>query len=158
MSLLAVRPAALARLARTPFAAVTTNRSASSFGNKPAAGAAKKKGSSNAIGGDSRYPLLKEYLYASHAEVDGVAEVDADVHATIERAWSVAQRDLAAQRHADLAAKYRRLREAMVTLEQVDPDRFATAMDREGEDQYFPRLLKAPTETPAKTGWDYRRG
>ncbi|KAI9179404.1 hypothetical protein H9P43_004723 [Blastocladiella emersonii ATCC 22665] len=150
-------PLTLASRAMRPAAALLRMAAPTPAGRAAAAnaGASKKKGST-AIGGDSRYPLLKEYLIAPHAAPAAPSEADADEHAVIERAWKLAESQRLAALEKDRAAKYARLREAMLELEKADPVRFAAALEKDGEDMYFPRLLKAPTETPAKSGWDYR--
>ncbi|ORZ41505.1 hypothetical protein BCR44DRAFT_44665 [Catenaria anguillulae PL171] len=131
-------------------------RAAPGAGAPSTSRSAAKKGST-AIGGDSRYPLLKEYLLAPHSTPAAPpTEAQVDQHDLIERAWRVSVRQEQEALHKDRVAKYNRMREAMLELEKVDAKRFETALSKEGEDMYFPRLLKAPTETPGKPAWDYR--
>jgi hypothetical protein len=115
---------------------------------------AQKKGKAEtSIGGDSRYQLLQNYLFSGHAQSSPPTESDVDMHETVERAWKLhcEQRDQAHQKQ--LKIKYQRMREAMLELEKLDPELFAIALSKEGEEMYFPRLFKAPTDTLPKTGW-----
>ncbi|KAI9223160.1 hypothetical protein BC828DRAFT_376657, partial [Blastocladiella britannica] len=132
-------------------------RAAPTPAGRAASAANSKKKATTAIGGDSRYPLLKDYLLAPHSSpATAVTDASATQHATIERAWAVANTARTAELAADRSAKYARVRAAMLALEAIDPSKLEMALGKEGEDMYFPRLMKAPTLTPGKPAWDYR--
>ncbi|KAL7753419.1 hypothetical protein RI367_001194 [Sorochytrium milnesiophthora] len=137
--------------------AAPNKRNAAQAKMTPAAMQAKKKGKS-AIGGDTRYPPIKDMLYADMKQPSPPTEEEIDMHNTIEHAWKLHTTEKRRLHMLDLQHKYRRMRDAMVDLETSDPERFRIAMDRDAFDErelYFPRLLKAPTLTPSKSGWNY---
>ncbi|KAI9146144.1 hypothetical protein BKA69DRAFT_1047621 [Paraphysoderma sedebokerense] len=123
-----------------------------------AAQPAKKKGKATHVGGDSRYVLIKQVLYdSSIKQVPSPSEDQVDQHTVISKAWGILRNEENLRREADMKKKYERMREAMLDLEKSYPELFEKAMEKDSVDEslYFPRLMKAPTETPATQLWNY---
>ena len=102
-------------------------------------------------------------------------------HDTIERAWLLHERHMRWKREEDAERKFRCMEKAMAELERLDPMLFKEAARLEDprsrshsdiETQktlrgaarkalesrmsgLFPRELRLPTDTPARSGWDY---
>jgi large subunit ribosomal protein L40 len=102
-------------------------------------------------------------------------------HETIERAWLLYQRHQRWKREEELARKYQCMKRAMDELQKIDPHLFKEANRLEDPRQrggaeielaktlrgvekkalesrlpgLFPRELRVPTDTPARSGWNY---
>ncbi|KAJ1499133.1 hypothetical protein HMI54_012070 [Coelomomyces lativittatus] len=96
---------------------------------------------------------LANYLYADPPEPTPITLLDWQVHETIEHAWQVYCKKKETAMNELLKNQYIRMREAMLELEKNYPEKFKVAMEKEGEELYFHRMLKAPTFTPGRTVW-----
>ncbi|KAI0068029.1 hypothetical protein BV25DRAFT_1904517 [Artomyces pyxidatus] len=102
-------------------------------------------------------------------------------HETIERAWLLHLRHVRKKREAELARKYECMKQAMEELEKIDTHLFREANRKDdprirtqaevelaktlrGVEKkalesrppgLFPRELRAPTDTPSRSGWKY---
>jgi large subunit ribosomal protein L40 len=110
-----------------------------------------------------------------------IAVPSKQAHETIERAWLLYQRHERWKREEELARKYQCMTRAMDELEKIDPHLFKEANRSEDPRQrgiaetvsgktlrgvekkalesrlpgLFPRELRVPTDTPARSGWNY---
>jgi large subunit ribosomal protein L40 len=148
-------------------------------------------------GSDPKREILRRVLYPGNVRLRGASPTGAwrpdvgralqraipsvQAHETIERAWLLHQRHVRKARDAELARKFERMREAMDTLLELDPELYKAAnrMDdprvRTQQEQQltktlkgserramegrirglFPRDLRPPTDTPPRDGWKY---
>jgi len=145
---------------------------------------------------DMRIHNMREHLFGSEKDpAKGRQALDAkraaalaevvpsrEAHETIERAWSLFRRRIRESRKAALDARISSLRQALVALEQADPNLFeqatlkptcsetlpavrkgnksAKAVSESGRiPGLFPRQLRVPTETPRTSLWngDWKR-
>lgn len=105
----------------------------------------------------------------------------AEAHETIERAWLLHQRHIRKRREEERERKFARMKTAMDALHELDPALYREAKKQDdprkrSEEEIeksktmraaerraaearirglFPRELRAPTETPSKSGWNY---
>lgn len=75
-------------------------------------------------------------------------------HETIQHCWSTYQKEIREKRNEQLKLQYQSIKNAMDTLEQLNPKIFEAA-NAPQDGKRFPMELKVPTEFPPNKLWNY---
>ncbi|RKP25826.1 hypothetical protein SYNPS1DRAFT_4144, partial [Syncephalis pseudoplumigaleata] len=104
--------------------------------------------------GDSRNQLLKQMLFETPARQPTITPEDEAREEVIERAWAQEQERYLARQHRAFEVLRERMAEAHDELKRISPYLYRGATNLE-HGLVFPRQMRAPTHTPATTGWNY---
>jgi hypothetical protein len=152
LSTAACRPTALLGV---PSRGYAIKKSSAAIAAAAALAASKaKKGIEASLGGDQRNQLLKQMLFETPVRQQTTTAEEEAREEIIERAWLQEQERYLAQQHRALERQRLRMAEAHDELKRTSMYLYRGATNFE-HGLVFPRQMRAPTDTPATTGWNY---
>ncbi|KAI9598343.1 hypothetical protein BDF19DRAFT_432195 [Syncephalis fuscata] len=134
--------------------AVKLSASAAAAAAAAAAATKAKKSIDASLGGDPRNQLLKRMLFETPVRQPTITAEIEERQQVIERAWLQEQERYEAQHRQALERQREHIIEAHNELKQTSMYLYQGATNFE-HGLVFPRQMRAPTNTPATTGWNY---